>query len=245
MNESGMITIYLCDDEKAFSDIICKKLTLLFGDRQRFRLSVFNGGDELIKQFRKIPADAVLLDIDMPSMTGFEAAHLLKEIKEDVYIIFITSHDDMVFESYEYHPFWFLRKSRLNELDSVIAELREKINADYSKKCLPFDFNCGSISVPLDLSKIVYFESYKHDIYAHGNDGFQTRLRCTVSDAERQLMSFDFLRIQSGIIVNCRFISKVTSRAVILNNGKIFNISRTRTADVRNKYQEFVRRTLL
>ena len=71
--------------------------------------------------------------------------------------------------------------------------------------------------------------------------GNETTFRCKIAYAEEQLLPYYILRIQKGILINCRFIAKVTSRNVILSNGHSFKIGRDRVDDVRKQFQNYMR----
>jgi diguanylate cyclase (GGDEF)-like protein len=59
------------------------------------RLRFATSGPDALRLARQKPPDLVLLDIELPGMTGFEVCTAMKETPElaDVPIIFITSHD--------------------------------------------------------------------------------------------------------------------------------------------------------
>lgn len=88
---------------------------------------------------------------------------------------------------------------------------------------------------------VITIESYKHNIIIRFKDNTEKQLRCKMSDAERQLLPSHIVRVQNGILVNCRCISKITSREVILLNGERVNLSRQRIAYVKSEFQNYLR----
>jgi DNA-binding response OmpR family regulator len=72
--------IYLVDDDRFLLDLYAVKFK-----NAGHEVSVFGGGEELLSALRKEGAsipDAILLDVIMPGMTGFETLEALK--KEDL-----------------------------------------------------------------------------------------------------------------------------------------------------------------
>ena len=59
----------------------------------------------------------------MPELDGFEVAEKLQSSKKNALIIFITSHEDKVYQSWKYQPFWFVRKSHMEDLNVVFPLL--------------------------------------------------------------------------------------------------------------------------
>src|SRR3981189_1441496 len=49
-------------------------------------------GVTVVDQARRLSPDAVLLDISMPKLNGFEAARQIKETNDQVKIVFLTMH---------------------------------------------------------------------------------------------------------------------------------------------------------
>jgi len=238
------LKFYICDDNSDFADRIKKEIDLYMNDRRNYETVVFNSGVALLKQFDKQVADVVLLDIDMPEMNGFEVASLLQKRKEDILILFVTSHEDKVYQSYDYHPFWFIRKSHMHDLQVVIPKLLRKIDVEEERKRLTFNLKAENCVVEIDINTVIYIESYKNDIIIQDRVSGEKQVRCKITDAEKQLYPL-IIRIQNGILVNCRYISKITSREVILTDGTHFGLSRSKIDFVREEYQNFIRRTLI
>ena len=111
------ISVYICDDNAEFADKVRNRTESVLNGRVEYDIIMFNKGDALIQYCEKEFPDIALLDIDMPSMSGFEIAQQLRKINKNAIIIFITSHEDKVFQSWVFQPFWFVRKSHFEDLD--------------------------------------------------------------------------------------------------------------------------------
>lgn len=135
---TDMLKFYICDDDKLYANTIKNKISVYMNntsnDDKTYTISVFNDGDSLLKEFNRQFADVVLLDIDMPGMNGFEVASLIQKRKEDILIMFVTNHEDRVFQSYDYHPFWFIRKNHLDDLNVILPKLMKKIEVEKKKE---------------------------------------------------------------------------------------------------------------
>jgi diguanylate cyclase (GGDEF)-like protein len=87
----GTSSILLVDDDP--TSIVALRQALAGEGQLRFATS---GPDALRLARARVP-DLVLLDVEMPGMTGFEVCAAMKAdpVLQDVPIIFITSHDDL------------------------------------------------------------------------------------------------------------------------------------------------------
>ena len=234
------IKIYICDDNFEFAVRLEQEIISNFDDKRLLTIIKFKSGKELISQFVKEDADIVFLDIDMPELSGFDAAEKLQEIKQDILIVFVTNYDDLVYKSWRYQPFWFIRKSHLDELNVVLGMFMKRIDFLYDSENLIINFAADNTTIKLNLTKIQYIQSHRHYLIIKGEDG-EKKIRGTLSSAEEQLKPFYFIRIQNGIIVNCRYVLKVTSRDVILHNGEKLHISRTKIKYTKEVFQNFSR----
>ena len=234
------IITYLCDDNKSFVDDIAKRIKTILSNDREVEIVKFIDGKSLILQWNKQFADVVFLDIDMPELDGFEVAEKLQSSKKNALIIFITSHEDKVYQSWKYQPFWFVRKSHMEDLNVVFPRLLAKIDAEYEKENNFFNLYGENSVVELDINSLMYIESYRHNIIIHYKNNNQ-EVRCKISNAEEQLLGKNIIRVQKGFLVNCRFISKITSREVILTNGRKIHLSRDRISSVKDEFQRFLR----
>ena len=239
------LKFYICDDDSNFANSVKREIDLHMNDVRNCETIVFNSGTALLRQFDKQCADVILLDIDMPEMSGFEVASLLQKRKENILILFVTSHEDKVYQSYDYHPFWFIRKSHMHDLQVIIPKLLRRIDADDERKRLTFNLKTENCVVEIDINTVIYMEAYKNDIIIQDKVSSEKQVRCKMTDAEKQLYPLNIIRIQNGVLVNCRYISKITSREVILTNGTHLGLSRSKIDFVREEYQNFIRRTLI
>ena len=81
---------------------IRQTLSLIIDGSQGFVCKhVFPDGEAAIKGIKDIPVDVVLMDIDLPGISGIEATRLMKREhpKMDFIMLTVQSDDDSIFES--------------------------------------------------------------------------------------------------------------------------------------------------
>ncbi len=82
--------ILAIDDDGAMLSIIRKLL-----EREKFDVTTANGGQEGMNAFNRTSFDLVLLDIDMPEVSGFEVLRHIRSRSSDVKVIMVTGLDDL------------------------------------------------------------------------------------------------------------------------------------------------------
>lgn len=111
-----MIRIAVCDDEVIFVRCLRDMVEALFEKQgMEFQCFVYTSAPELIRAHRKEEFQLLFLDIDMPEMSGMELAAEIRAMNSAAALIFVSSHSDFVFESFQFQPFRFLRKEWLAE----------------------------------------------------------------------------------------------------------------------------------
>ena len=94
--------IYLCDDEIKILNDFKEKVSRYNPDSE---VCTFSSGKELLEKMESKPCDILLLDIDMPEMDGMEVAKSLSKTEAKPLLVFVTGHDELVYESFQFHPF--------------------------------------------------------------------------------------------------------------------------------------------
>ena len=101
-----MKAVCVDDEVQVLKHIVssCRKISLL-DDVKGFPLA-----RDALEYISDNPVDLVLLDIDMPDMSGLELAGRIREIIPRVPIIFITAYSEYALSAYDVHPVSYLLK---------------------------------------------------------------------------------------------------------------------------------------
>ena len=98
------LRIIVVDDEALARELIRSYLE----DNPRFEIvAECANGFEAVEKVAELKPDLVLLDIQMPKMSGFELLEVLDPLPE---IIFATAHDDYALDAFEVHAVDYLLK---------------------------------------------------------------------------------------------------------------------------------------
>ncbi len=230
--------ITICDDDVKFTDQLKAFIEKELGAQGVVpHICVYHDGEVFIAD--QEACDAVFLDIDMPSMNGFDVAERINGAG-DALIIFVTMHDELVYSSIRFRPFRFVRKSHLaQELPEVLGDLnREVYKRNAGRK---FEFRTQTGVVFLDVSTIEYIEIYGHWLHVCVDGGEDLNCYGSLADLEKELAPFDFIRTHKSYIVNCKYIYAIEKGQIVLDDGTRILLSRYRAGEVRDKFRRYVR----
>ena len=229
----------ICDDEVLFlSDFSDKFLKYMQKNNYNANLRTCNTGEELLDLCKKEKVDVIFLDIDMPSMNGFQVAKNIRIMYSNCIIVFCSSHNELVYDSFEYEPFWFLCKANYgNKLDVVLEKVIEKIQC-YNKE---FVIKIKDKLIKIMYQEILYFVVVKHKIHIHKEKEI-LEYRCNLVDVEKQVCNAGFIKVNSGCIVNLDWIYKIQGNELILKNKELLVISRSNKKSVRDTFFSYLER---
>ena len=83
------------DDER----IMLKRFMRLSKDIRDLNIvGMFENADEALRYAEHEPVDLAFIDIQLPVINGIELAMKLRKIREDILIVFVTAHDEYVWQ---------------------------------------------------------------------------------------------------------------------------------------------------
>lgn len=227
-----MIKVAVCDDEIKHLELLSKyinKYTEEYG--VEFEIYLFQSGKELMQIYQNDAAsfDMIFLDIylDLDKVNGMDVAKAIREKDKEVFILFLTSSKDYVFDGYIVNSFRYLVKPLTyeqftREFGAVNKELQN------SKEEVLFIETSVEI-FKLSLCNIIYLESKgrkikivttKNEIEFYGK----------LSYYSEKISNKGFLRINRSYIVNLLHIEEILRDNIELTNReKIYFNERKRS----------------
>lgn len=218
------ISIGICDDEE--NDLNQMETVLRENFRELhvsvgFRFRRFLNGEELYGAGQKEAFDLLFLDIEMPGTNGFQLAKQIHVLNPRTGIIFVSAHESFVFDSQEYSPLWFVRKSRV-ERDSFLA-LRK-----YLETRLPEEGFYTAGNHRCRFRDILYIESMGHVLTFKKTNGSLFVQYGSLKATQTVLSGHGFLRTHKSYLVNQRYIEEIGRRDIRLTDGTVLEMGRDR-----------------
>lgn len=229
--------LILCDDDNVFLD---KLETRIRGMCQKHGIAVgmerYDSSKKMLEGLKDLDTVPVfLIDIDMPEVNGFEVASFLKKWNRECCIGFVSNKDELVFQAFAYHPFFFIRKTHLDEeLEPQLLELQKKMGVKVPK----IELQTGRQTVEVAQDTIWFVESEKNYLlfYREKDErGDAVRARMKIAEAEKELEPHGFVRTHKGYLVNMNYVYRLRENEILLLNGKHVPVSRSYLNQVRMK----------
>ncbi len=230
-----MLKIAVCDDDE--KSINSMKFILRYFVNEMIDVDIFRSGRDLMKRIdNQEDYNIILLDIDMPGITGFDIARKVYSKSYGDNLIFVSNMENLVYESLEFRPFRFVRKKFLEE--ELPKAIRAWLDMYGESSHLEIIFN--DIAFRIRISDIVYIEVNGHALYIHTTENVY-KVRKRMIDFEYLIDTSSFIRIHNSYLCNMMFIKSIESCRCILYNGQELRIAQKRLADCKKEYWKFVR----
>ena len=211
--------IAIVDDDQTQSEYL-KNIVSFWAleNKLSFNVSVFNSAESFL--FDENEQDILLLDIEMPGMSGIELAKKIREHNETAPIIFITGYSAYIAEGYDVSALHYLLKPiDKAKLYSVLDKAIKQIGRN--EKILNLDVSGERFLVPLH--EIRYIEVSGNYVTVHAKQEF--KVKKTLGELEA-LLDERFTRTGRSFIVNLGFIRRITKTDVFLSSGETVPLSR-------------------
>ncbi len=244
-----MINIAVCDDNTVVLNNLYLYLSDSFSTRtDEYCIERFTNGRILLDSHSLCPFDAIFLDIDMPDFSGFDVAKFLRENFSNTYIVFVTSHSELVYNSMDFQPFNFIRKDcnipLKQSIDCIVEKLMYHMKQN-DKIVLEAEERSKYV---IYIRNILYIESCKHYIMYH-IFGIDKPVKCrgSMKECEEKFAKYNFVRIHKGFILNLEhvlFLDAIKGEVVVDYENKSIPVSKLYKNEVDEKYTEYLRTTV-
>lgn len=212
------MNIAICDDNEYTLSILEKYIEYGFKKyTDDFKIRCFNNGILLLNEHKLSSFDVLFLDIDMPKISGFDIAKQLRNNFSRCFIIFITSHSNLVYKSFDFQPFNFIKKNPPEYMGNSIIEVVGKL-MEHMKQNKKIILENDNETVAIYYHNIIFIESDKHYLkYYLQNREEPIYIRGSIKEKEIEIENYDFVRIHRRYIVNLKYIKFVDTKI-----GKVY-----------------------
>lgn len=231
--------IAICDDELMHLNATKIQLEEAYKSLD-LMIYPFQDGRKLIDSIEKTTYDLIILDIEMPFIDGLSVARKLRELGEKTALVFLTSHLEYALKGYEVNALRYLTKPvKKEQLTEIINHLVEK-NSEVKKIMLKSDDEM----LMLPISDVLYMEARNQDVRVVTKEGDYFR-RYNIRDYEEELRQYFFVRCHRSYLVNLSHVAKITGKDIIIDNGEMIPLSRTKEKSVKEALITYTKRSAL
>ena len=207
-------------------------------------------GFEAVSAATELSPDLLLLDVQMPGLSGFEVLELLER---EVAVVFITAYDEHALRAFEVHAVDYLLKPFSEErLTQALTRARQRLGRPQPGLAA---FAAAARPGGLPLTRVLVREGpevhvipvealdvaeARDDYVCLRSRGREYRKQQTLAELAAQLDPAKFVRVHRSFIVNLERVARIEryakdSRLAVLKDGTKLPVSRAGYARLRGK----------
>ncbi len=197
-------------------------------------LDCANDAVDALELLQKKPYDVLLLDIQMPELSGIELADRLNKRRQPIpSIVFVTAHHQHAVAAFEKHAVDYVLKPFSNnrihealEFVKILPQLEELLS-----KSAKIAIKTKGRILFVDPADVVIIEAQGNYVLLQRASGSYL-LRESISTMAEKLKPYGFIRIHRSVLVNGSFVEEIqpwtTGEYVLrVKGGKEYTVSRT------------------
>lgn len=238
--EEKDMQIAVCEDEEGMRSLLGEKIKNFCPDAE---LWFYSSGEELLSSERSV--DILFLDIQMPGISGMEAAVKFREKNREAVLIFVTAFQEYVFQAFDVGAFHYLVKPfEDGKLKEVLLKAAEQCRegkgvcqVNQEERCLLI--KTGGVHTRVFLKDIIYAEVFNRKVMIHSTVG-NVEYYGRISELEKQLGE-DFFRPHRAYLVHFKYVVRYNASMVELEKGSAL-VAKQKYSEFVKKYMQYVQR---
>ncbi len=233
-----MLRIALVEDEP---DVQCQLTEYIHRYEQeageKFEMTVFSDGIDIVSDYTG-GYDIIFLDIQMRHMDGMTAAKRIREMDQNVVIVFITNMANYAIRGYAVNATdYVLKPVPYFAFSQVLQRAISRVKTlTQSHLMLPIE---GGV-IKLSTAEVIYIESISRHLVVHTKTKAFT-VSGTLKDMEQKLENLHFFRCNNCYLVNLAHVENVKHNDLTVG-GYVLQISRPRKKSFMDALADYVGR---
>lgn len=215
--------IAICDDETKQRDYLQE---IIFSWAQKnhhlIELKQYAHGEQFLFDYEEEKDfDILMLDIEMPGISGIDLARKVRLDNTAVQIVFVTGFYDYFSDGFDVSALHYLIKP-VNE-DKLFPVLDKAAdNLAYRQRSILL--STADVDIKVSLADITYVEA--ENVYIVVHTVYETyRTRMSLANFSKQLDD-TFLKVHRSYVVGLKYIKKITRTEITMLSGDVVPISR-------------------
>lgn len=178
-------------------------------------------GAQLLEKYEETKPDVVLMDVEMPEMTGIECAKVIQDRNPRTILVFATAHEQYMRSAFEVYAFDYLVKPfKVERAMNTLNLIRDRITANAEKREAPRPAAAAATGRMMlkhkeglsfiDIPGILLIQREERASVLYLADGSRYVTSDSLSELEERLPDNTFFRSHKSYIVNLNHIDTIS-----------------------------------
>lgn len=215
------MTYILADDDSLYRDFTLMQLSEI---KDVTCLAVCENAIIAREKILELQPDFIILDIEMPGLSGLQLAKSLKQLP---FVIFITSHSNFAVDAFELDAIDYLVKPAaierlMRSIDKikVLHDIKKNSTSNEAfqlKENDSFFIKEKNALTRIYYNEVLYVESLGDFVTIFLENGDKKVVLVSMKNLEQQLTNTSFIRISRTFMVNSQKVTSIENEMVFIN----------------------------
>lgn len=217
-----MLHIAICDDEADFVTHLTTLIQQYAAETgEEIKITAYYDGMELVERY-DTSIDLIFLDIQMRLLDGLHTAQRIRELDENVGIIFLTTLTQYGLEGYQYQAAdYIIKPIKYVRLKAELNQWLKKHRHNDSPSIVVVN---DSGKYKIVLKSLRYVETFNRKLLLHTEQENIISYKC-MKEMEQELTQAGFARCHTSYLVNLFYVKGVQKLEITLITGEQLPIS--------------------
>ena len=227
------LQVAVCDDS---IDEQNKLQKLISEANMPVETTIFNSGEDLLKDYMPSKYDLIFMDIYMEGISGIETVTAIREVDENVLIAFATTSMDHTLESYRLGALKYIEKpinkGSVNQLLDMAQLQMDRVPKLLIKNPVK-DF-------AIAFENILYVEQNAHNLLFHLINGEVMQFHEKLSNIKNLFVEQPFLHCHKSYLVNLSYVKGIDTKLMVFNMkyNKNVHIRRSSLGEAKKEFEK-------
>ena len=168
-------------------------------------------GRELIRLNEQTHPQVILLDVEMPVMTGVECARIIQDINPKTILVFATAHEKYMGDAFEVYAFDYLLKPfREQRVMKTLALIRSRLAEEAEERAVKLMLRHKEGVSFVDMEDILLIQREERSTVLYLAGGERLVTSDSLSELDERLPDDMFFRTHKSYVVGLRHIDSIT-----------------------------------
>lgn len=229
--------IAIIDDDPMFSKILKNKLYMRLNHTKESTIDIY---DSIVPKLYDLDYDIIFLDIMLGDKNSLDDGNQLIKAKPNKALVYISNHDNLIYDSQRYDGLFFIRKECLDKELEYFFKIYER---KYKKYLQTLTITVFQKELIIPMYQIIYLSSQKYRNKINiilKQEKYETyKSLCRIS---LELDPKRFHRLNAHLIINLDHVKTIKSESIIMsNNDELFFTRKSKSAflDAFSEYKRY------
>ncbi len=239
-----MIKAAICEDSELDRDMLKKIISFLLANMGLvYDIVLYNSGRELVLGYKNHPFDIIFLDILMEDIDGIETGKLIREMDDNVEIVYCTSSKEFAIAAYDVHAMGYLLKPYETLRIQAVFDYYLRKHPQNNYNFIEVKSKRKALTIPY--KDIIHMESDNKVVYIYTITHDPVKVYSKLDSFENELSDNRFLRCHQSYLVNMQYVTGIVDSDFIMANKQMIPIRKSGRKLIIKKYQDYLKTSMV